>query len=195
MAPLSTLKKKAQQSFVTRFKTEKQVNYRAKFIHRTIDLCEVGVRTPSEIYDIDQLEAMRLADNAWNNGDTTTIQNCQYKAGILPDTNTSSATCPSLPISALVHSSESRDNPVSQAEQLVSSVLYELVATGVFQRMDITGLPNLDAETHDIFEVTDEDIYQSVMDAKAVREKNVMTRIAPFVQDLARVAELRERVG
>lgn len=47
--------------------------------------------------------------------------------------------------------------------------------------MDITGLPNLDAETHDIFEVTDEDIYQSVMDAKAVREKNVMTRIAPFV--------------
>lgn len=49
-----------------------KAHYRAKFIHRAIDLYEASI-TPSKIYDIDQLEAMRLAEDAWNKVDATTI--------------------------------------------------------------------------------------------------------------------------
>ena len=49
-----------------------KAKYRAQFIHRAIHLYETGV-TPSQIYDINQLEAMRLTHDAWNEVDTTTI--------------------------------------------------------------------------------------------------------------------------
>ncbi|KIK76974.1 hypothetical protein PAXRUDRAFT_17817 [Paxillus rubicundulus Ve08.2h10] len=49
-----------------------KAKYCARFINRAIHLYEAGT-TPSQIYDIDQLEAMRLADDAWNEVDTTTI--------------------------------------------------------------------------------------------------------------------------
>ena len=49
-----------------------KAKYRAQFIHCAIHLYETGV-TPSQIYDIDQLEAMRLAHDAWNEVDTMTI--------------------------------------------------------------------------------------------------------------------------
>jgi hypothetical protein len=47
-------------------------HYRAKFIHRSIDLYELEV-TPSQVYDIDQLEAMKLADDAWKEVNVTGI--------------------------------------------------------------------------------------------------------------------------
>lgn len=49
-----------------------KAHYRAKFIQRAIDLYESGT-TPSQIYEIDQLKAMRLADEAWHKVDTTVI--------------------------------------------------------------------------------------------------------------------------
>ena len=49
-----------------------KVKYHAQFIHHAIHLYETGV-TPSQIYDIDQLEAMLLAHDAWNEVDTTMI--------------------------------------------------------------------------------------------------------------------------
>ncbi|KIK10937.1 hypothetical protein PISMIDRAFT_38293, partial [Pisolithus microcarpus 441] len=81
-----------------------KAHYRAKFIQRAIDLYESGT-TPSLIYDIDQLEAMRLADEAWREVDTSTIRNCWCKAGILPDYQSNIPPIqPSLPISSLIHS-------------------------------------------------------------------------------------------
>jgi hypothetical protein len=41
--------------------------------------------TPSQIYDINQLEGMRLAQTAWNDVDASTIRHCWLKAGILPE--------------------------------------------------------------------------------------------------------------
>ncbi|KIK81930.1 hypothetical protein PAXRUDRAFT_154894 [Paxillus rubicundulus Ve08.2h10] len=38
--------------------------------------------------------------------------------------------------------------------------------------MDIMELLNLAVETHDVFDVTDEDIFESVMDAKKLWERN-----------------------
>jgi len=60
-----------------------KAHYRARFIQQAISCYDEGV-TPSEIYDINQLQAIWLADLAWHKVDTTTIRNCWHKAGILP---------------------------------------------------------------------------------------------------------------
>ena len=94
-----------------------KAHYRAKYIERAISHYDEGV-TPSKIYDIDQLHAMRLAEAAWQDVDTTTIQNCWRKSGILPKMDTSTATSqPSIPVSALVHNAACQEDPVSHAEQ------------------------------------------------------------------------------
>jgi hypothetical protein len=49
-----------------------KAHYRSKFIGRAIDHYNNNV-SPALIYEIDQLEAMRLADAAWCEMDTTTI--------------------------------------------------------------------------------------------------------------------------
>ena len=78
-------------------------HYRAAFIQRSVDNYELGI-TPSEIYNIDQLEAMHLAQKAWQEVDTTTIRHCWGKANILPEmTGTTPLIQPTLPIAALVH--------------------------------------------------------------------------------------------
>ena len=42
-----------------------KAHYHARYIQQAIDHYDTGV-TPSEIYDIDQLEAMWLTDIAWH---------------------------------------------------------------------------------------------------------------------------------
>ncbi|KIK95656.1 hypothetical protein PAXRUDRAFT_140193 [Paxillus rubicundulus Ve08.2h10] len=49
-----------------------KANYHAKYIHHAIDLYKASI-TPSKIFNIDQLEAMQLAEDTWNKVDTTTI--------------------------------------------------------------------------------------------------------------------------
>ncbi|KIM65485.1 hypothetical protein SCLCIDRAFT_112876, partial [Scleroderma citrinum Foug A] len=49
-----------------------KAHYHAKSIERAVDRYECGT-SPSQIYDIDQLNAMCLANEAWNEVDTTTI--------------------------------------------------------------------------------------------------------------------------
>ena len=125
-----------------------KAHYRSKSIHRAIDRYE-GSITPSQIYDIDQLKAMSLADEAWNEVDTTTIWNCWRKAGILPsnmDADSKSSTNPTVAISSLVHhdaattsdltagQTSSLDDPVLQAEKNVEHALDDLKSTGALQR-------------------------------------------------------------
>ena len=145
-----------------------KAHYHAKFIHCAIDLYESGI-TPSNIYDINQLEAMRLASQAWNEVDTTTVRNCWCKAGILPNTSTADSSppiCPLLPIASLVHAASTTpsvtNNPVSHAEQLVNVALDDLVATGALQKsnwMDLEELLNPATERHNVFDAPDEDIF------------------------------------
>ena len=84
--------------------------YRAKYIQRAIDRFDAGI-TPSEIYDINQLEAMRLADTAWHAIDASTIQHCWQKAGILPEPRSSMPT-PSAPIASILN-----QDPIIEAEK------------------------------------------------------------------------------
>ena len=151
-----------------------KAHYCARFIQRVVDLYEAGV-TPSNIYDINQLEAMQLAQDAWNNVDTMTIRNCWQKANILPDMPSSTPAQrpqPTLPISSLIHAIDAVNNldagPAVHAETLVETALDDLEATGALHpsnRMDIAELLNPAVESHNLFDVTDEAIFESVMDA------------------------------
>ena len=147
-----------------------QAHYQARYIQHSIDKYEGGI-TPSNIYDINQLDAMRLADNAWLEVDTTTIHHCWDKAGILLDMqHTMSPTQPALPISSLLHPQE---DPISVAEKQVIILLDELENTGTLQRsnqMDISELLNPTHEAHGMDTVTDKDIFDAVMEARQEQE-------------------------
>ena len=108
-----------------------KAHYHARFIQRAVDHYDEGI-TPTEIYDINQLQAMRIADAAWRNVDTTTIRNCWRKAGILPDMDSASIQ-PSIPISSLLHDPSSETDPVSHAEKQVEAALDDLVTMGALQ--------------------------------------------------------------
>jgi hypothetical protein len=155
-----------------------KAHYRALFIQRAVDRYDEGV-TPSEIYDINQLQAMRLADIAWRDVDTTTIRNCWHKAGILPDMSTSDSSPdvqPLVPISSLIHDSPADMDPIVRAEKEVEDALDDLIATGALQRsnrMDIDSLLNPVGESHVLTEVSDVEIYQAVVDAIDARENMI----------------------
>lgn len=148
-----------------------KAHYRATYIERAIARYDEGI-TPSEIYEIDQLRAMRLANAAWQEVDTTTIRNCWHKSGILPDImDTATDTIhPSMPIAALIHDASATQDPIACAEQQVNDALDVLVKTGALQgsnRMDIDELLNPGDEMELIDETTDEEIFRAVMDSDA----------------------------
>lgn len=67
-------------------------------------------------------------------------------------------------------------DPIAMVDAIVSTAMDDLEATGALQhsnRMDIAELLNPAVETHNVFEATDEDIFETVMAAKEAREANV----------------------
>ena len=139
--------------------------------------------TPSDIYTIDQLEAIRMAQVAWNEVNTTTIQNCWRKAGILPTPPALPSfeqLEPTVPISSLIHSTDSDTaattlDCISHTKTLITTVLDKLEATGALQhsnQMDIPELLNPAIETNNIFGATNEDIYNSMMEARKLKEQD-----------------------
>ena len=111
-----------------------KAHYRAQFIQQAINRYDEGI-TPAKIYDINQLQAMRLADAAWHEVDTTTIRNCWHKAGILPEMDPTApcALQPSIPVSSLLHNLAVQTDPIAHAERQVEIALDDLVATGALQ--------------------------------------------------------------
>ena len=148
-----------------------KAHYRAKFIEQAIDWYDEGI-TPGGIYKINQLQAMRMANAAWNEVTTNTIRNCWHKAGILPEINSSSSSSAraqsSIPIPSLLTS-----DPADEAEKQIEAALNDLIARGALQpgnRMDIENLLNPAGKTPILTEASDEDIFQSVMDAIEAHE-------------------------
>ena len=142
-----------------------KAHYCARFIERSINQYDEGI-TPGNIYDINQLQAMRLADLAWHDVNLTTIRNCWRKSGILPDMDDSSSQS-SQPTSLLNY------DPVLLAEAAVDHSLNGLVATGALQkknRMVIESLLNPVGESHNLTETSDREICNAVMEAIDARE-------------------------
>ncbi|OSC98101.1 DDE-domain-containing protein [Trametes coccinea BRFM310] len=145
-----------------------KAHYRAKFIERAIDRYDSGI-TPAHIYDINQLEAMQLADAAWKEVDAATIRHCWRKAGILPGIDHLSSTSPepTIPVASLLQNGS--DAPIAQAEKAVEQALDSLVVTGALQtanRMDINSLLNPQVETEVFSEVSEEEIFEAVQVAQ-----------------------------
>ncbi|KAG5349726.1 hypothetical protein J132_05256 [Termitomyces sp. J132] len=122
-----------------------KAHYHASYIEYTID--SYGSRvTASEIYDINQLEAMQLANDAWDEVDTTTIRHCWHKPGILPDMD-QLVSQPKIPVMALLNMADTTNqlDPITEAEKEVEEALDQLQSTGVLQsqnRMTIEALLN-----------------------------------------------------
>jgi len=133
-----------------------KAHYRKKYFQLAVGRYEASI-TPSEIYDINQLEAMRLADIAWHEVDTTAIRNCWQKARILPNMDPSAPAQPTIPISSLLHTPSHNQDPITAAENALRDALDDLEATGALQsrnRMDIETLlhqPNPLFRSHHYF--------------------------------------------
>lgn len=101
------------------------------------------------------------------------MQNRGRKAKILRDTNSFSPSSFSISPSTPIHTVDTHGDPVSQAEKLVTDALDELVAIGVLDPSNRTSLEEfLSPAAENIYDTTDEDIFQTVMDAKEAREAN-----------------------
>lgn len=150
-----------------------KAHYRSKYIQRSVDRYEEGI-TPSDIYSINQLEAMRLADAAWDEVDVTTIRHCWIKAGILPTTELdNSPIWPRILILSLINDTSVSPDPIQQAEIQVEKALDVLVSTGALQstnRMNLEALLNSDLEQTRITIVSDEEIYEAVMESRKAEE-------------------------
>ena len=68
-----------------------KAHYRSHYILHAINRYDANI-TPSQIYDINQLEGMQMAEAAWNEVNTATICHCWLKASILPESAFNSAT-------------------------------------------------------------------------------------------------------
>ncbi|KAF5383069.1 hypothetical protein D9615_004968 [Tricholomella constricta] len=152
-----------------------KAHYRSRFMNRAIDRYDSGV-TPADIYSINILESMRMADAAWKEVDTTTIRNCWRKSGILPDTLINSAPttapAPSLPISSLVNN-DPADAAIFAAEREVLTSLSHLEAIGVLQphnRMDLAEILNPQNENLIYDDGTDQDIFDAVLARREAEE-------------------------
>jgi hypothetical protein len=135
-----------------------KAHYRSRFIQRAIDNYDKGV-TPAHIYNIDQLQGMRIAALAWNEVSAETIKNCWIHAGILPDSVWTTRTpSPAIPISSLL-------NPVREAEKQLSERLDGLEERQVLQRSNRLSIDALvyPVAEQDTEQATIEDIYHAVI--------------------------------
>ncbi|EIW82986.1 DDE-domain-containing protein [Coniophora puteana RWD-64-598 SS2] len=139
-----------------------KAHYRAAYIERAIARYDQGI-TPSSIYDINQLQAMRLADIDWWQVNTTTLRNCWKKAQILPEFTSPTRSQPSVPVSSLL---DGDADPLLHAKKVVEVALDALQATGTLQRvnrMDLTELLNPEVEQGLASRMSDAEIVEMVM--------------------------------
>ncbi|KAJ8507985.1 hypothetical protein ONZ45_g9701 [Pleurotus djamor] len=134
-----------------------KAHYRSKFFKRAINCYDQGI-TPAKIYAINQLEAMRLADMAWDEVSQSTIANCWLKAGILPPSLTQSRAPPPATLAA----------PEAPVENEVDACLDHLESRGALHRknrMAIDELINPESENELVgLLVSDEEIVTAVQE-------------------------------
>jgi len=152
-----------------------KAHYRSEYVERAISCYDADI-TPSKIYNIDQLQAMCLADIAWREVDTTTIRNCWHKASILPNINSPNSVPapPTIPILSLLHTPSPDQDPIAKAEDRLRRALDDLEQTGMLQsenRMDIETLLNPPEESWTMDATTDKEICQAVLVAHKAQEE------------------------
>ena len=140
-----------------------KAHYRCLYMERALDRYDEGL-SPAIIYDIDQLEAMRLADLAWDTVKQSTIRNCWVKSGILPDPPTRGDTA--SPETAPAPAEE----PAASAETELVEVLDQMQSRGIIQRsnrVDLEDLVNHPGEQILIDLTTDEELKEAALSRRA----------------------------
>ncbi|KAJ6617328.1 hypothetical protein B0H10DRAFT_2033776 [Mycena sp. CBHHK59/15] len=135
-------------------------------MQRALDRYEQDI-PPTKIYNINQLEAMRMADLAWREVSQHTIFNCWKKTGNLPDSllaspsgtssrrrSSSMSTLTSLPSSHSGHHgptimktttppTDDCEDDIADAEQELESAVSQLQATGILRASNALNLREL----------------------------------------------------
>ncbi|KAF7347008.1 DDE-domain-containing protein [Mycena venus] len=148
-----------------------KAHYRSRFTQRAIDNYDRGI-TPADIYNINQLEGMRIAAAAWREVDASTIRHCWRHVGILPESVFSNSQPATIPVASLLSSPA---ECLSQAaEQDLERRLDALEDRGVLQRVNRMSLAQLlNPENEDSTEqATVEDIYAAVSAARLAQENS-----------------------
>jgi hypothetical protein len=151
-----------------------KAHFRRFTTQRALDRYNEGI-TPGEIYDIDQLQAMRLADLAWGKVMKDTIANCWRKSGILPtnfapsddeasDNDDDNQTIRNHRQNSGGNADEETDPAIKDAEAALAQVLSELVVVGVLQQKNLVDIEDLIhmPEEQVVEDSTDEDIFEAV---------------------------------
>jgi hypothetical protein len=142
-----------------------KAHYRWRYMQCAINHYDASV-TPLEIYDINQLEVMHLAEAAWK-VDMTTIRHCWCKAGILPAVDLSQVDSVRVPSYSLINSDVSpAQDPITHVERQVEEALDSLVSTGALQTSNCMRIENLlnPAAKHTLIDnTTDKDIYKAIV--------------------------------
>ncbi|VDC02326.1 unnamed protein product [Peniophora sp. CBMAI 1063] len=155
-------------------------------MQRALDRYDQGI-TPSEIYVINQLEAMRLTDLAWKVVTEDTICHCWEKTDILPDMSTPPPT----------------SNPLSELEWSMSDSLDALEECDVLQKnnhIDLEELVNSAAEQIVVEETLEEEICSAVLewhvegDVIAIIDDEPETSLPSCTDALAAVATLQQYI-
>ena len=117
---------------------------------------------------------MQLADTAWQEVDTTTIQNCWHKAGILPNASSiltidqAIDSHISIPILTLLNYPNTNFNSISLAEEAISKTLDKLQETGVLQEANCMSIEQLlnpvEEQSLMVEDISDEDICNAVLE-------------------------------
>ena len=146
-----------------------KAHYRSQFIQCAINQYDTST-TPSKIYNINQLKAMRIVQTAWREVDASTIQHCWVKASILPDSAfpTNSLSPPCIMVSSLLCT-----DPIQSVERNLEGFLDDLEKTGVLQHVNhlqVNDLLNPEPERQVVEHTTDEDIFRAVMASRAAEE-------------------------
>jgi len=152
-----------------------KAHYRAWYIQRAIDCYDLNF-SPTQIYDINQLEAMHIAELAWHDVDITSISHCWQKTRILPDIFIPSPSISAnitVPISSLINNDT--QNPIACAKKEVEANLDVLQMTGALQShnwMTIESLLNPEFEQNMLDGSTVLEIFKSVKHAREVHENS-----------------------
>ncbi|KAJ7789116.1 hypothetical protein B0H14DRAFT_3503403 [Mycena olivaceomarginata] len=143
-------------------------------MQRALDHYDEGV-TPVNIYNIEQLQVIRLAEQAWDKVTQETVANCWRKSGILPTADTvASANSEDVdsdsPESCVPHVSVNNTAgvPADSALQLVEAALAEVLGglqeAGVLQKKNMIDIEDFIAmlEEKIVEEATNKEIFEAV---------------------------------
>lgn len=171
-----------------------KAHYRSQFAHRALERHDRGV-TPSEIYNINQLEGMRLAEQAWNRVTAKTIQNCFIKAGTVVRSDSVPAQSSSSVLASL-----DIDDGQRETEQEIQRELDSLEERGLLHkknRLTVDELVNSPAEAINGYaDISDAELFSAVTEARQLdleeRDSNDDPEIQPRPrrQDVLRAAEV-----